>query len=393
MASRSSPPRSGLSNLREEVIRLLREGGTVAAPSERLRNAAEQLRKLGLIAVQYREYVLCANPQDRDFPPKNRNCPGRIYLQEGLDEPGYDYRCPECERPVFPTRHDKNRSRELRVALDREGILKFINDEISKVGAEVKVLADGVFHVAASGLGVVVCVVDFCTESKYQTQAWATSHPTCYIAIGKRATEERFLAEDWLVRFCLGDILCGTVDICETIRSLASGKGPRAVLNASLPVYTPGPMPAICEPLEPAHADRRFVVEVGEKTVKVEGEIVIAAQAGPRLRVFRILWTRFLEDMAAGRAPEDYRPINLNDIIKSLDEKAGTHTEDATSVRRIINNLQSDIETTVKKKLGLAIGREDIAQTCKWKGQTDDNYGYRINPATVAARPFQPSKA
>lgn len=393
MASRSSPPRSGLSSLREEVIRLLREGGTVVTPSERLRNAAEQLRKLGLIAVQYREYVLCANPHDRDFPPKNRNCPGRIYLEEGLDEPGHDYRCPECERPVFPARHDKNRSRELRVTLDREGILKFLSNELSELGAEVKVLADGVFQVAVGDLGVIVCVVDFCTEQKFQTQTWAANHPTCYIAIGKRATEERFLAEDWLVRFCLGDILCGNVDLGATIRSLASGKKPRAVLNASLPIYTPGPMPAICEPLEPAHADRRFVVEVGDKTVKVEGETVIAAQAGPRLRVFKILWAQFLEDMAAGCKLDDYRPINLNDIIKEMDKEAGTHTEDATSVRRIINNLQSDIETAVKKKLGLAIGREDIVQTCKWKGQTDDNYGYRINPATVAARPFQPPKS
>ena len=390
MASRSCPPKSGLSNLRDEVIRLLREGGTVTAPSERMRDAAEQLRKLGLITTQYREFVLCANPQDRDFPPKNRSCAGRIYLQEGLDEPGHDYRCPECERPVFPTRYGKRKSCELRVALDREGILKFVNDQLSKTGAQVKVLATGVFHVAGSDLGIIVCVVDFCTEQKYLAQTWAAHHPTCYIAIGKRATEERFLSEEWLVRFCLGDMLCGTVDICETVRSLASAKGTRTVLNASLPIYSPGPMPAICEPLEPAHVDRRFVVEVGEKTVKVEGETVIAAQAGPRLRIFKILWGQLLIDMTTELRPSDYHAINLNDIVKRLDEKTGTHTEDATSVRRIINNLQSDIEAAVKKKLGLPIGREDIVQTCKWKGQTDDNHGYRLNPFTVAARPFQP---
>ena len=55
-----------------------------------------------------------------------------------------------------------------------------------------------------------------------------------------------------------------------------------------------------------------------------------------------------------------------------------------------VNLLQTDIEKVLKRTLGLPIGREDVVQTCNWKGQTDSGFGYRINPLSVAARPFQP---
>ena len=58
-------------------------------------------------------------------------------------------------------------------------------------------------------------------------------------------------------------------------------------------------------------------------------------------------------------------------------------------MRRAVNRLQADIETTVKRKLGSAIGREDIIQTCRWRGVVgEEDHGYRLNPSSVAIRPF-----
>jgi hypothetical protein len=43
----------------------------------------------------------------------------------------------------------------------------------------------------------------------------------------------------------------------------------------------------------------------------------------------------------------------------------------------------------VRRKLGDAIDREDIIETDRRAGQMDEDFGYRINPRTVCARPFQ----
>ena len=80
-------------------------------------------------------------------------------------------------------------------------------------------------------------------------------------------------------------------------------------------------------------------------------------------------------------------------MIRELESRTGKHIDDEMSIRRSINRLQTDIETAVKRKLGLPIDREDIIQTCRWKGQGEGDYGYRINPFTVAARPFQTDRS
>ena len=91
--------------------------------------------------------------------------------------------------------------------------------------------------------------------------------------------------------------------------------------------------------------------------------------------------------------PEEHRPINVKDLMKELQSRTGEYIDDETRVRRALNRLQSDIETAVKKKLGLPIDRQDIVQTCRWKGHGEGDHGYRINPFTVAARPFRPDRS
>jgi len=90
--------------------------------------------------------------------------------------------------------------------------------------------------------------------------------------------------------------------------------------------------------------------------------------------------------------PEQHGLINIKDLIREPESRTDKFIEDETTVRRAINRLQSDIETAVKKKLGLPVDREDIVQTCRWRGQGEGDFGYRINPFTVAARPFQPDR-
>ena len=393
MASRSCRRKSGSSVDREEAARLLRDGAVTRDPSPALLKAAKRLEKIGLVETRVREYVLCAEPRDADFPPRNRHCRGRIYLKDGLDESGYEYRCPECERPVFPERLRKRRHQELHTKVSRQGVESYISSQLTRLKVGIKEISEAVYRVDLGDMGVVVCIADYCAEEKFLTRDWAATHPTCYIVVNPKGFEERFLEEEWLRRVSLADVVSGAADLEKVLRELAASGPPPAVKNVSVPVYTKGPAPVVIEPLQPSVKDRRFVVEVGPNVVLVEGEVVVAPQAGPRYEIFRILWDRFLDDLKEAIPPEQHGLINIRDLIKELESRTGKFVEDETTVRRTINRLQSNIETAVKKKLGLPIDREDIVQTCRWKGQGEGDYGYRINPFTVAARPYQADRS
>jgi len=388
MASRSSRQKNGLSDLADEVRRLLQEGGMIAKPTERVMKAARALEDRGIIQATSREYVRCADPQDRDFPPRNRNCRGRVYIHVGLDEEGSDYRCPDCERAVYPIKFGKRRHLELQVGIRTDGVTQFLTGELERIKIDFNDAGHGLLRIPHGRRDVFLCVIDHCTDEQCLTRDWAQSQPTVYIGINHKAMTDRFLEEEWLVRVCLGDLLCGVQDLGELIKKTAEAGPPAQVKNVSVPVFTKGPAPVAVEPVEAIHKDRQFVVQVGEKTVRVEGEEVIAAQAGPRLLIFKLLWNSFLEDVREGTPPEDFRALNITEITKALEADKGEPIDDETTVRRTVNRIQEDLEKAVKKKTGLPIDREDIVQTCRWQGQSSESFGYRINPFTVAARPF-----
>lgn len=388
MASRFSRQKNDLSALTDEVRRLLHEGGMIAKPTECIFRAAHALEDRGLIQTTSRDYVRCADPQDRDFPPRNRNCRGRIYIQKGLDEAGSDYRCPDCDRAVYPIKFGKRRHPELQVSIRPEGVAQFIAAEVEQLKFEFRDVGQGLLRITQGRRDVYICVLDLCADAQCLTRDWAQSQPTVYIGINHKSMSDRFLEEEWLIRVCLGDLVCGEEDLGALVRAAAEVGPPAQVQNVSVPVYTKGPTPISVEPIGAVHQDRRFVVQVGEKIVRIEDEEVIAAQAGPRLQVFRLLWDRFLEDLREGVLPDDFGVLNISEITKALESENDRVIDDVTTVRRTVNRLQEDIEKAVKKKLGLPIDREDIVQTCRWQGQASGEFGYRINPFSVAARAF-----
>jgi len=387
MASKSSRRKSGSSNNLDDCARLLCDGFAVDEPPEALVAASEHLRTLGLVEIQWKEYVCCADPQDGDFPPKNRYCRGRIYLDDALDEAGHDLRCPECERPVFPYQYRKRRHREMRTAVSAQGVLAYVPGRLQESAENVREIAAGTYRAEMNGRDVTVCVVDYCGDEKYLARDWARTNPTCYIVVNSKHGDEKFLDEAWVARVSLAQVVCGEVDFKKQLHEVAAAGPPQALRNASIAVYARG-APPIVEPVAPTQLKRRFVLECGPNTVRVEGEVVVAPQAGTRFDVFHILWRQFLEDLKAGSPPANFRALSVNDLDSRLQEE-GTRHDDVTTIRRAINRLQDDIATALRKRLGLPIDRENIVQTCRSRGQEDKDYGYRINPFTVAARPYQ----
>ena len=133
MASRSSPPKGQGQKATGEPSTAASCGKAVlprpgpASPRE----AAAELEALGLILLRRSRAVLCANPDDRDFPPFDPDCTGVIELRPTADEGGGDYACPVCGRSVYPILKAKAQIDLLAVSLDRPGIERFVADSVA----------------------------------------------------------------------------------------------------------------------------------------------------------------------------------------------------------------------------------------------------------------------
>ena len=395
MASRSSRRKSGLSIAAEHAAVLLEDGRKVDAPSEALLEAAQELQCLELIEFDDREYVVCAEHRDfGDIRYSNRVCNGRIYLRQGYDEDADDYRCPKCERVVYPHAAGKHRNRELRVRIIQDGVLAWLKERLAEVDASASDLGQGAFQLPSLGeTGVYVYVVDLDgpENHRFNDRDRAATEPTCFVSINPRAFEGRFVGEDWLVRASLADLVSGQVSLADVLNGLAAAPTPRTLTKATIPVYAKGHVPIL--PVEKPHHDRLFILQIEEKTVRINGEVIVHPQAKQRRALIGILCRRFLEDVAEDIPPDEFRPANTKELLSLMEEETGDRYDDEGSLRKLINNTQADLEKAVKRTLGLPIGREDIIQTCRWKGIEGGDYGYRLNAATVAIRPPEPAQS
>lgn len=206
---------------RDDVERLLLDGASIARPGRDLLELAQSLQARGLIRTSIREFVRCANPEDRDFPPRNRHCRGRVYVETELDEPGHDYKCPECERAVFPFRARKRRYQQLQVSVREVGVLAYIGNQLS--GAED--LAKGLFRVEHDGSCVDVCVIEACDDARYLSPYWNAEYPTLYVAIHSASYGQclRNLRQNEVLP--LAALLCDEATVPAAIDSLLEGRG------------------------------------------------------------------------------------------------------------------------------------------------------------------------
>jgi hypothetical protein len=391
MASRSSRRKNDTSVASEHAQVLLEDGRKVQSPSDDLVAAADALRSVGLIEFEQSEYVVCAEAQDRDFAYSNRTCNGRIYLRDSFDEDADDYRCPKCERVVLPHRSGKLRRPEMRISVCQDGVLAWLKDKLTAIDSGTTDLGGGAFQMPGLGqTGVNVYVVDLDGpgDHRFNDRDRAATEPTCFIAINPRAFEGRFVSDEWIVRASLADVVSGKTDLKPLLEGLGEQDPPTTARKATIPVYAKGHV--LNQPVEKPHPDRLFVVTVNDKTVTIAGETVIHPQGKRRREVFGILWRRFLEDLLDELPPEEFRAATIAGILNELDADIGGDEQaydDPDSLRKLINNMQADIEKALKSKIGLPISREDVIQTVRPDGQADGDHGYRINPISVAARP------
>ncbi|GAB0057951.1 hypothetical protein SIID45300_02285 [Candidatus Magnetaquicoccaceae bacterium FCR-1] len=385
MASRSSPPKNAPGVDALVLERLLRDGWRFDAPSETVLKSAERLERLGLVTVSRQEYVVCADSEDDDFPPMDRDCSGRILLRDGLDEGGDEFRCPECERPVYPFIYNKRRHQELRSRVNQEGVTALIQSELEGIG-NLRLIAPGVYRVEIDTGEVLVCIVELCRDPRFLSREHARMRPTIFVAIDSRNLQERFLPEPWLIRVSVADLVAGIVDLRDLLEESLDQGVPSALINASVPVYDKV-VPAMVIEAPVATTRRPFMVEFTPERLTIENIVVATVRADMRLQAFGILWKRFLEDLSNGQPPDDFRVISLSDLANLIDDGSREEAMDELNVRRAINRLQQELMDGIRKELGLPIGREDVIQNLRADdGRRRRRSGYRINPHTVLPR-------
>ena len=387
MASPSSRRKNDTGVSPEALLQVLQDGAVFRKPKEDILQAMDFLSANDLADIHRREFVLCANPEDRDFPPRVRDCPGYILLRDGADEAGHEYRCPECNRPVFPEGGRKQRFAKCRVAIRQEGVMLFLSRLLSSANLDHRSQCEGVLEVETDKGRATLCVVNYCTNDQVLAREWAMMNPTLYITVGPKE-QDWLLAEAWLKHLPLADIVSEGTDLAAALLDTAATGRPSNISAASIPVYTKGARPIHFEPMETVHADRRFAVSVGPDTVVIDGVTVIHKQSTTSLIIFNILWWRFLDNLKHGHEPDDFPPMTIGDLANEVAEKTKKEVEDIESIRRGVNRLQSNIEDTIKKNTGAPISGGDIIQTIPSQGKDDPDSGYRINPISVMARIF-----
>lgn len=372
-----------------DIARLLQSNAGLEPVTPELTAAAERLRGLGLISHRVVDYVCCAWSEDTDFPSSNRTCTGRLHIKPTLDENASDYRCPECRRVVYPFRHRKRQFQELRARLLTDGISAYVEKALAENGAPATAVADVpyVWRVDGGLTGVHVCLADFCDDQRVLSVQWAQQNPTCYVAVNPRAVE-RFIQLDWVSRAMVADLVAGTINLGDMVRAIGADTARRDLPPLATPAYSKGAhRPEVVSPEERASTGV-FVIELGEKTARINALEVLDTRATTGHAVLRELAKAFLQDLSANKAPRQFLCQTPSDLADALQQAAGKKDAmDADQVRRTINRLQDAFQQRLCKA-GHAVEHDSIIQASPDTAKE----GYRLNPFKVAIRPFLPPK-
>jgi hypothetical protein len=186
----------------------------------------------------------------------------------------------------------------------------------------------------------------------------------------------------------LADVICGQVDFATAVRRATELSADEGSLQKIRPTDDEESA-SITIQGQMATRQRQFAVTIGDDCVWIEGLKVIGRHAGPRLEVFRLLWELHVDELRCRKSPQDYRSQPVQVIQSLLESRMENRYPDEMAVRRMINRVQTDIENAVRRKLGLPIDRNSIIQICRWRGQSTDDYGFRLNPfcVLIAAAP------
>lgn len=346
--------------------------------------AAQNLAGLGLVDLQQLRTVRCAHPRDGDFPPPTPNCEGLIQLRQDADEGGGHYRCPRCERIVYPEADRKAVLDSLLVHHRQAGIEAFLIDRCGELARD-RAFTGGVLILSVQGINAAVCLVDYCSDGRWLGRGFGANQRCVYVTVGPDVVP-RMLREEAVVHVELVDVLLGVEDLPSIITQRATSL-PAVLANVDPLVYSLGASPIAPARGEGAEARRVFHLRLSAKGLLIDGLLAVRVQRrASAMAIMRQLMKGYAEAVASGRTVE---PMTAKALADAIDPDAETFDE-IDSIARLIRRIRNSIIETVRQHAGEPIGEHDVIETVSRSGVDEDAEGYRLNPRSVALGPIEP---
>jgi hypothetical protein len=316
---------------------------------------------------------------DGDFPPAARDCDGLVVLRGQADEGGGEYRCPTCERIVYPDADGKARLETLTILLSPLGIEKFLIKHCGK-DARDRQFQDGVLTLAIERVNASICLPEFCSDSLLLRRSAAMSQTGIYVTVEPDA-KRRMLQDIGIAHVAFLQILTGEVDLCSMLRDRVR-TGPPACSNVDVPVYGFG-VTAIGPRVEPVPLPRRFTVRLNSKGFWVDDLLMVKAERKTAILILQALIHRFAQDISALSQVEAMSVDEIADAVETAGDPETDEKRDADTIRRTIDRLRDEFAETIRKTTGKPIGEYDIIENVSRSGAGKGAKGYRLNPQTV----------
>lgn len=366
-----------LQSCQEQISDLFNSGSSWVNPNQNYIKAAKYLSNLELIKMQERAYIICSHRQDKlDWPNVvDPYCNNEIFIDEDFDEVCDNIICENCNRDILPNTYKKQRFHRLSVYLNPEKIMNWFEGQLSTTHFMWQKVERGVYYIGGQGEFVNLIVLDFCTNPTFLTIDRLRVNPTVLVILRKNIPN---IPLD-LPIVEMVDLFCQHRTLIEIFQEAVQRGVPELIPNTSMQI-----LHTSLEQIEPAREKELLELQLVEGSLYVNNIEILNKKAVACMKVFRILFEQFLHDCKKELPPEKHTLLSITKIEKhlNLDQEADPEHH----IRKPLNTIQRTIKTTLAKKLGLNIERNDVIQTVGWPGSSRKDYGYRINPFTVVVR-------
>ncbi|WP_342068454.1 hypothetical protein [Wolbachia endosymbiont (group B) of Melanargia galathea] len=369
-----------LQSCQKQISDLFSSDSSWVNPNQDYIKAAKYLSNLELISMQEKYYIICANRQDKlDWPNViDPYCKNEIFIDEDFDEACENIICEDCNRDIFPNTYRKQRFHRLSVYLNSEKIMCWFESQLSNTNFMWHRVENGVYYIGGQGKFVNLIILDFCTNSTFLTIDRLRVNPTVLVILRKNTPST--LLDLPIVEMV--DILCQRKTLIEVFQRAVERGIPELIPNTSIQILHTAYIPL--KQIEPAKERKLLELQMVEGTICVNNIKIMNEKASTCINVFRVLFKQFLHDCEKELLPEKYTLLSIHQLEKLLNLDKETDPEHY--IRKPINTIQRTIKTTLAKKLGLNIERNDVIETVGWPGSSRKDYGYRINPFTLVIK-------
>ncbi len=347
------------------VERLLEDGRAVVDPDDAGRAVIAALGEAGLVGCDEGVAFRCVDPsEDACLDHPTRACSAWVWL-DGEDDAvcrscGTEHEQPAATRRLRPA---------LRVSLDGGGVERWLEAGVRAVDPRARRLRAGVaWSLAADDRDVEVVWLDAHTPEALTTRGYATSRAVLYVVASIRAWAGRFGREPWLTPLSLAAWFVegeAAVRAALARRHAAPGNEPPWSSSRAVPPRVlSGPLGAR---LLEVHGDRALLD--GHEVVGRDGVAVLA--------LLRVFVSRWREDLADGKAPDDFCVWSVDELRSASAHAEGGRPDPAT-LRRQLQRLRKGMRDRYQQATGIALGEDDVIEHVPGEG-------YRLHPTRVLA--------